>query len=352
MAAPRSVADRGRPDVTDRVPVILSVDVEPDPFVLDRRTPAPWHGYAQMREFLARWREPLARATGAAVRYVWLLRLDPLVADVYGSASHVVELHPEWPAEFESAGDTLGVHLHATRWDARAGVWVHDYDDPDFMRECIASSTDAFRAAVGHACRAARIGEFWTSTDAVNQFEARGVRFDLTLEPGRWHVPTSTDPRERYDCSFPDMRAARRSPYQPSRADYRRPAEPGERRTIWSVPLSAARPAARLRARVGLAPRPAPDALVPVSMWQRWRWPNTFRRAVDDALAALERPYLSFAIRNPMEPGPGALANVDAALRTLAAHPWRERFVFCGPEEALGLLGMLAARDRTTSDST
>jgi hypothetical protein len=213
---------------------------------------------------------------------------------------------------------------------------VHDYDDHEFLTECIAVAAAAFRDALGRPCRMARMGDFWTSTASVNLLEAQGVRYDLTLEPGRWHRPKA-QPGERYACSFADSRAARREPYQPSRLDHHAPDADGGR-SIWLVPLTATRSAPRLRARVGLARRP-PPGVRPLSLWQRWRWPNSFRRALDDALAALVRPYLAFAIRNPMEPGPGSMRTVEAGLRALLRHPLRERFVFCGPEEALRLLG-------------
>jgi hypothetical protein len=74
-----------------------------------------------------------------------------------------------------------------------------------------------------------------------------------------------------------------------------------------------------------------------LSMWRQWNAPNTFDRMLDRALAAQEKPYLSFAIRSSIGVGK-SFENVDRCLHTLLNHSQRKRFVFATPEEAMAIL--------------
>src|SRR5262249_45825299 len=68
---------------SERIPVLIIVDVEPDGFFIPRDDPRPWRGYERLHEFLHELRPHSVKVTGRAVHYCWYLRMDPQIAEVY-----------------------------------------------------------------------------------------------------------------------------------------------------------------------------------------------------------------------------------------------------------------------------
>ena len=73
------------------IPALLCVDVEPDPRELDGLAAQPWVGFEKLVLATQGIRERLAAATGRPVQFTWFLRMDPQIAEVWGS--------PTWAAE-------------------------------------------------------------------------------------------------------------------------------------------------------------------------------------------------------------------------------------------------------------
>src|SRR4051794_15451026 len=73
------------------IPVVLCIDVEPDPRVLDPATTPPWDGFERLIERLPALRQRLAEATGKPAAFTWALRMDPQVAEAFGSPSWLAE---------------------------------------------------------------------------------------------------------------------------------------------------------------------------------------------------------------------------------------------------------------------
>jgi hypothetical protein len=331
--------------ITDssKIPVILAVDVEPDEFFVDRTHPKPWSGFEFSHEYLKDLRNKLEDSTGHNVHFCWSLRMDPQVAIAYGSSTWVADRYAAFLEEYRSNGDDLGIHVHTYRWsDSRSG-WLDDCGNPEWVTECLESSVDSFKHVFGEPSRTLRFGNFWLSTQAVNQAENLGIEYDLTIEPGlqsRWHFenkPPQSGPT-------PDFYRVPRFPYSPSRSDFRKQNNGGSNRNIVMMPLTSAyrkfgwRRKAwghrlhRLRCN-GIHGRLQNS---PLSMWRKWNGHNSYTSMLDRAIALQEKPYLAFAIRSSMH---GKNFPVyDSNLKTLLNHSASSRFIFCTPQEAMDRL--------------
>jgi hypothetical protein len=314
--------------------------VEPDPFLVRRDAPEPWFGYEAFHPYLATLRERFADATGSPVHYSWFFRMDPQIAVAYGSPTWPAEHYAKLVADSAERGDELATHVHGYRWVEERGAWLEDLASQAWMDECLEMAVDAHRRAFGRPCTTIRFGNFWLSTASVNRAEALGLRYDLTVEPGR--PPFKWEAKGDSTGDLPEVYRVPRRPYEPAHDDFRKSEPPGTR-SIRIVPLTSGwlklglRVGARLRRwlRNGAEHR-LQDT--PLSMWKDWPAPNTFDRMLDRAIAAQERPYLAFAVRTNAGVH-DSFERVDRCLRALLEHPERERFVFATPAEAMKLLG-------------
>src|SRR5262249_59394441 len=114
-----------------------------------------------------------------------------------------------------AAGDEIGVHAHAWRWDDDAGQWLADHGNPRWVDHCIRSSLRVYRDAFGRATRVFRFGDRFLSNRIIALLDREGVACDLTLEPGHRSVKTLRA-SDRTTGVVPDYSAAPRRPYRPS----------------------------------------------------------------------------------------------------------------------------------------
>jgi hypothetical protein len=70
-----------------QIPVLLMVDVEPSGFFIPRDRPDPWLGFERGLEIMDDIRGMLGRRTGRPGQFTWLVRADPQIEEVYGSAA-------------------------------------------------------------------------------------------------------------------------------------------------------------------------------------------------------------------------------------------------------------------------
>jgi hypothetical protein len=332
----------GRSGLGRVVPVILCIDVEPDPRLVSRQNPEPWVGYEHTQRYLAGLRPRLEARTGSPARFAWFLRMDPQVAEPYGNAAWVVERYRTHLEDVARVGDELGLHPHPYRWLEREGTWLHDFANQDWVEHCLRTSMESFAASLGRPCLLTRFGDRWLNTDTVNLAERLGIRLDLTVEPGTPAQP-SPNPSELASGPLPDYRRVPRTPYTPSTEDFRRPAR-SSTRTIRMIPLTSGHRRLSRRQPLDFLRRCLDNGLrywpqdTPLYMWNRWSPPDTFDRMLDRALAAQRRPYLAFAIRTNLGVDREVFEAIDTCLQALLAHPVASCFVFCGPTSALALL--------------
>ena len=120
------------------------------------------------------------------------------------------------------AGDGLGVHPHAWRWDRGERRLGRRPRESGFVRECLDTAVDAFRTSIGHPPELLRYGDAYLDDNVVDAAEHAGIRYDLTLEPGQpaRPVPETAD-GEVATAWLPDWRRVPRVPYHPAADDYR-----------------------------------------------------------------------------------------------------------------------------------
>ena len=224
---------------TVKIPVIMCIDVEPDARQIDAHDRSDWAGFVRAYQFFNQLRPKLESATGSPVRFSWFLRMDPQIEYAYGSPSWVVARYPEIFRELDSAGDELGLHTHAWRWDDPSGRWVTDHGNQEWIEHCVRVSFLAFQQAIGRPCRSFRFGDHWMNNETMRLLEELGARFDLTVEPGRKRgcYPNG----ELFTGSIPDYRSVPRRPYRPSVANFKEPGFP-DSREMQVIPLSTAKP--------------------------------------------------------------------------------------------------------------
>jgi len=196
------------------VPIVLCVDVEPDRRVFDRARPEPWLGFERFLEKAPRLRESLASLTGAPVAINWFLRMDPQVAETWGSPTWVAETYGEALAWLVAEGDELGLHTHPWRWDGEAQTWIADYEDEEWAVHCLDTSLEAFGSAFGRRCLAHRSGDHFLNGPMLSRLGDAGVKVDLTIEPG-W-PPAGPPGGERSVGMLPDYASTPRRPYRSS----------------------------------------------------------------------------------------------------------------------------------------
>jgi hypothetical protein len=339
--ADRRLVDGAPPD--QPVPVVLCIDCEPDPRMVDPADAAPLEGYRRVQEYFTTWRDRASQLTGAPVHLNWFFRMDPQIAMSYGDPGVFVDRHSAFVERVRDAGDGLGVHPHAWRWDRAIDGWVADLANTNFVRECLEIAVDSFRSQLGHPPELLRYGDAFLNDDIIDTAERAGIRYDLTLEPGHPSRPIpETVEGEVATAWLPDWRRVPRAPYHPAADDYRQPADTP--RGIRLVPLTSghgwlgasirARAAAiRSHGRRGWKQRDTLYMALPY-----WTGTNAFGEILRRTLAAQRRPYLAFAIRTDWALRPDRRRNTERCLDALLREQQRRRLVFSTPAEACAII--------------
>ena len=181
-------ATRFRPAPSDRIPVVLAVDVEPDGRPAGADDPIVVDGFHATVEWLEELRPRLEAATAQPVQFAWFVRMDPQIAQLGGRADAVALAVLPQLLELRRRGDGIGLHTHAGRWDAGNRRWLVDHGDPAWVEQCIRTAFRAFHQTLGEPCRQHRFGDRWTSPAAFDLLAELGASVDLTEEPGKGRV--------------------------------------------------------------------------------------------------------------------------------------------------------------------
>ena len=324
------------------LPMVLAVDVEPEPGGGTWREPEPWLGFERWLEVTAPLRDRLAQLTGAPVHFSWFVRCDPQIADVYGDAAWAADRYAASFERLRAAGDELAIHPHAWRWDDGAGEWVHDNADPAWVEHVLESGFDRFQSAFGQPVRAHRFGSRFLTPAILDWLTAHGVRVDTTLEPGTPALKT-LDKAAKFTGVVPEQRGVPREPYRPDPADPFRAAQsdalPPEQ-GLWMLPHSSFDPQPLIPAWRRVARRLrffGQPRYRPAQIWTPQEATGFWRLAIKDALA-LPRPYLLLAARSSALFDPVATRYTMAKLEALERNPDVSRMRFVTTVEALDAL--------------
>jgi hypothetical protein len=213
------------------------------------------------------------------------------------------------------------------------------------------------------------------SNAVMNRARQRGVRFDVTLEPGEPAVHPGLRHGRMWTGIVPDQTDVPRGPYQPDPNDFTRPGtDPTD--PLWTFPLSSGRfvpsptaadadtapprIAASTRRRVrhpvktvkrlltgaappkpGLAARRAAYSTLAVA-W-KWRSPADFWDSAFAAIDEQEQPYLALGLRTDLLARDDRSRLFHEIMQHLETDPRAKRLVFTTPEDALHRLGLLEA---------
>jgi hypothetical protein len=325
--------------VTDPIPTVLGFDVEPDEFEIPYGRRDPWRGFELLVARMREWRPRLERATGRPVRFSWWLRMDPQIAEGYGTAGWVVERYGKELDELYRAGDEIGLHPHAWRWDREERHWLTDHADAHWVRECLRMSFDTFEEAFGRPCTVHRFGSHFISPGIVDFLRERGVGYDLTVEPGTRRT-TKMWGTKHVTGVIPDQTRAPRTPYRPDLTDPLREESAAVSPSSlaagpWMIPLTAIDPSPlyqparrvlrQLRRSFQTKHRTA-------QLWEPGD-PKRFWELIEADPLAGSRPYLCFAIRTELPLHPRYYAATIQKLEALEMSPLASRLAFVLPAE-------------------
>jgi hypothetical protein len=314
--------------VSSRVPVLVLIDVEPEGFFVDRTARDPWSGFERAVPFMTELRASCVRETGSDAHFTWLVRSDAQIADTYGSAAWGLRHYRDAVATLLAAGDEVGAHVHAYRWDERARHWVEDYGDQGWIEHCVRLGVDAFEQHFGRRPASFSMGMDWTNQATVDLLREVGIRFELSTILGK--EPQRFPPRDSYTGVAPDCSRMPRRPYQPADGAFLVPAPP-RRDGLWIVPQSSrvTRVWPSWKRTVWHLAR----LEAPAPRWTRklFLQDADLDAAVDEAMRSVECPYLTFAVRTHEFSDVEATAIVRRNLEAVLRRPDARRFVFATP---------------------
>jgi len=322
-----------------RIPVLVLIDAEPDGFFIRRTENGPWYGFERAVEVMADLRAVLSRHTGRDAHFIWLLRADQQIAETYGAPGWALAHYRRAWETLLAAQDEVGLHVHAFRWETRAGNWIEDYGNQEWVEHCVRAGVGAFTEHFGRPPAAFSMGMDWTNQETIRLASRLNVRYELSTVS--WKEPQPFPPQNVYTGVAPDCSRIPLRPYHPAPDDFRSAAPDGAE-GMWLIPQSSR------MARI-------------FPSWKRGLWdlvhlrpvapratrkffleddPAQVQPAIARALRGLERPYLTLAIRTDQYRRPDLEAVVRRNLEGALAHPDSRRFVFTRPDEALQVLGL------------
>jgi hypothetical protein len=229
-----------------------------------------------------------------ALPITWLLRCDRQIAEVYGDPAWSYRAMKKLWDQERRLGSELGWHPHLFRWTDAANRWdphLGGDEDARMLEQCV---TELRRFT---PIDVVRTGWNYHSNTLMGLFAKLGMKCDASAIPGSLEISRGWTH---------DWETTPRTPYRPSRMDYRRPARKGEEAMgIVEVPTlvldlpfpqRVARHVIRLRRTLGKRVKPT---------WESARWQGQFiTRMPKQFELALEQ-----WVRMEHPPGPAALVS-------------------------------------------
>src|SRR5436853_2997482 len=154
-------------------PIVLAIDVEPDHRVIARDGSAPLLGLEKLFTLVEGLRERIGELSGRTPRFTWMLRMDPQIAEAYGSTTFIVDRYEREFAELERGGDEIGLHTHFWRWNG--GQWLSDHANAEWVEHCVDTALDAYRSAFGRATRTHSVGARFASSRLLRHLDDAGI---------------------------------------------------------------------------------------------------------------------------------------------------------------------------------
>jgi hypothetical protein len=209
--------------------VVISCDVDPDrERFLDGVPPGglTWRGVTEGIPAVKSAVRGLTDTTGREPVFTWFLRADEQIRQLQGQYGWFARSHASLLRSLQESGDELGWHPHFWRRDAENGTWFQEVEDLDWQVDMLHKAHSDLATCFPGALKSVRMGWSYHNNGTYGALEGLGIAVDLSAIPG--FRTLTTNPPARAENLF-DWHSTPRAPYRPSQADYRRPAQGGER---------------------------------------------------------------------------------------------------------------------------
>ncbi len=323
---------------SSQVPVLVLIDVEPNGFFIGAGK-VPWSGFERALDIMAEVRRTLSQQTRHRVQFTWLVRADAQIAETYGSPAWALEHYRDAFAGLLDAGDEVGLHVHAYRWDEEGTRWIEDYGNQEWVNHCIHLGVGAFERHFKRLPASFSMGMDWTNQDTIRLLSELQIRYEFSTVLNKESQPFP--PRDTYTGVLPHCSQIPERPYRPSPQDFRCAADSEAGGGMWLVPQSSRvadiPPSWKRRLWDAAHGQPQPGPCTRKFFLQDD--PADLRPAIDDMLRRLKRPYLTFAVRTHEFCSSEVIAIIRRNLESALERREASTFVFTTPAEALRILG-------------
>ncbi len=314
-------------------PIHFAIDLEPDDRLPEAGAVSIDNAGVALSTMM-RWRERLEHETGLPARFGWYVRMDAHIGALFGAADAIARRYQRELESVLESGDEVGLHIHSAEMD-REGRWRVNYDDAGLISETVDQAFDEFSSFFGRPCRAARMGDMWTSLSCARHLATRGLRYDLSWESSlRAKHLKALYPGTTSKGRVPSMITSPLKPFLPFVG------EPSAEH-MWVLPLSSHRrrdyahpgmwwSAANTTVATGFKRWRPRDVLRPQSDYS----PKGLETAIQCALREPEQPGLCVAVRNF-----GAADRIERFFDILCGLAKRQKLQFCTPADYVRLSG-------------
>ena len=208
--------------------VVIGCDVDPDrASLLDGVTAErlAWRGATDGLPAVKEAVRGLTDSRGHGPVFTWFLRADQQVRELCGDYAWFVREHAPLLRSLQQGGDELAWHPHFWRRAPRNGGWTQELDDAAWQVDMLRQAHAAIAAALPGPLHSVRMGWGYHNERTVQALDDLGISVDLSAVPG---FRTLTHRRAAIQENLFDWSTTPRTPYRPSRVDYRRPARGAE----------------------------------------------------------------------------------------------------------------------------
>jgi hypothetical protein len=205
--------------------VVIGCDADPDRKDFLDRVPhdtLTWRGLTEGVPLLKSSLQGVRDATGREPVFTWLLRADEQIRDVHGEYAAIARRYQPLLQTLQQSGDELGWHPHFWRRDGARGSWFQEVEDVDWQVDMLRKAHADLATCLPDGVKSVRMGWDYHNNRTYRALEELGIVVDFSAIPGmRTFIGT---PPTKGENLF-DWHSSPRTPYRPSREDYRRPAE-------------------------------------------------------------------------------------------------------------------------------
>lgn len=211
------------------ITIVVGCDCDPDRLIFggvnlsDKFSPQVWTGLEQGAPILISLLDQLP----FFVPVTWNIRCDDQLLLCHGYDGWSLVEHADIWSMAQKRGDEIAWHNHTLRFSEKDGCWLQEVDDESWIKERFAKWGETFKKEMGAIPFTSHGGWFFQNNATLKALSKTGVNMDYSSLPGRRQ---NGFPSIEGSCfvNHYDWNVSPRTPYFPSKIDYRRPAKTGE----------------------------------------------------------------------------------------------------------------------------